>query len=147
MSAALEKVRDNLLERPVKALCCDTGHCWLCLVAGTFRKFSCRGSLATSNHMATALGRNCATLQYREEAGETPSTRTSGLHCTKANFGFYCAGKKKSTKEKRELRKAKKRDPADLSVAAARKPTPEELAAAGARLGPRAQVCCSQCLS
>ena len=58
--------------------------------------------------------------------------------------GFDCAGKKKSTKEKRELRKAKKRDPADATVASARKPTPEELAAAGARLGPRAQVCCAQ---
>ncbi len=30
-----------------------------------------------------------------------------------------------------------------VTEAAARKPTPEELAAAGARLGPRAQVCCS----
>ena len=50
------------------------------------------------------------------------------------------AGKKKSTKEKRELRKARKKDPTEESTLAARKATPEELAAAGARLGPRAQV-------
>ncbi|CAK0786952.1 hypothetical protein CVIRNUC_010166 [Coccomyxa viridis] len=50
------------------------------------------------------------------------------------------AGKKKSTKEKRELRKAKKRDTTEESTLAARKATPEELAAAGARLGPRAQA-------
>ena len=56
---------------------------------------------------------------------------------------YICAGKKKSIKEKRELRKAKKKDPEVVTAAAARKPTPEELAAAGARLGPRAQVCCS----
>ncbi len=60
-----------------------------------------------------------------------------------AGVMVYCAGKKKSVKEKRELRKAKKKDPEVVTAAAARKPTPEELAAAGARLGPRAQVCCS----
>ena len=53
---------------------------------------------------------------------------------------FVTAGKKKSTKEKRELRKARKKDSTVESTPAARKATPEELAAAGARLGPRAQV-------
>lgn len=58
-----------------------------------------------------------------------------------------CAGRKKSTKEKRELRKAKKKDSSAVeSTPAGRKATPEELAAAGARLGPRAQVPPSQSL-
>jgi hypothetical protein len=75
--------------------------------------------------------------------GNSPKVLTLVLvtTCIAQDRKCSCTGKKKSTKEKRELRKAKKKDPAAVaSTAAARKPTPEELAAAGARLGPRAQV-------
>jgi hypothetical protein len=54
---------------------------------------------------------------------------------------FSPTGEKKDRKEKREARKAKRRGAAqDANAAANRLPTIEELSAAGARLGPRAQV-------
>ena len=69
-----------------------------------------------------------------------PQARLPGSERADKGHVTVCAGKKKSTKEKRELRKAKKKDTTEESTLAARKATPEELAAAGARLGPRAQV-------
>lgn len=71
--------------------------------------------------------------------------RTYGLPCKHSLCDCACAGEKKSTKEKRALRKAKKKDPAAETGVAVRRATPEELSAAGARLGPRAQVCLEVC--
>ena len=76
-----------------------------------------------------------------------PSTRCNWFnlktYLTDARWCAACAGQKKDKKEKRAARKERKQGGADArsgSAASVRQPTADELAAAGARLGPRAQA-------